>query len=85
MDLEKFYHKCGYPILLFKRSVGLATETLFLDGNTPFIEGKDGKKSPKLIKACPECGGTIKPEKLLSTAPEASKEKRASGYMPARI
>lgn len=85
MQAEKFYHKCGYPILIVKKPIGLAVEIFFVDGNNPFIEGKDGKKSTKVVKQCPECGGMIKEEKLLSMKPDISKEKGPTGYIPARM
>jgi len=83
MQADKFYHKCGYPILVVKKPVGLAVEYFFVDGNNPFIENKDGSKSPRLLKQCPDCGGSIRQEKLVSQQPESSKDKRVSGYMPA--
>ncbi len=85
MQTEKFYHKCGYPILMVKKQVGLVAEQFYLDGEKPFIEARDGKKSPNLIKQCPECRGTVVPEKLLTQKPDTSKEKRPSGYIPARM
>jgi len=85
MQAERFYHKCGYPILVVKRPIGLATETFFVDGNNPFIEGKDGKKSTKVVKQCPDCGGAIKAEKLLSRKPDEPKDKGPTGYIPGRM
>jgi hypothetical protein len=86
MQLEKYFHKCGYPILEVKRPTGLVVETFFLDGNSPFLLGKDGKQNPNLIKRCPECGGFIAVEKLFSEEPPKIEEKkRPTGYMPARI
>jgi len=85
MQAEKFYHKCGYPVLVLKKTIGLAEQILFVDGNNPFLEGRDGKKSTKVIKQCPECGGSIRAEKLLSSKPDTSKDKGPSGYIPARM
>ena len=85
MQAEKFYHKCGYPILVVKRLVGLATQIVFVDGNNPFVEGKDGKKTTRVINKCPDCGGAIKEEKLLSKKPDEVKDKGPSGYIPGRM
>ncbi|NLI80732.1 MAG: hypothetical protein GX443_03480 [Deltaproteobacteria bacterium] len=85
MQVQKLYHRCGHPVLVARRQVGNATEILFLDGERPFIDRKDGSKSPNIVRECPECSGFIKMEKLLSVKPEASKEKGPTGYMPARI
>jgi hypothetical protein len=85
MQAERFYHKCGYPILVVKRPVGLATETFLIDGNNPFIEGKDGKKSTRVIQRCPECDGSLRAEKLLSKKPDESQDKRPTGYIPGRM
>ncbi len=85
MQADKFFHKCGYPILVVKKPVGLAEQIFFVDGNNPFIEAKDGTKSTRVIKQCPECGGTIRQEKLLSSKPSVSDEKRPSGYIPGKM
>lgn len=85
MQVSKFFHRCGYPVLVVKKQVGPVTEAFFLDGNHPFIEKKDGSKTPKIINRCPECEGSIKMEKLLTEQPEVSEEKGPTGYMPARI
>lgn len=84
MQAEKFYHKCGYPILVVKKQTGLVAETVFVDGNNPFVESKEGKK-PKVIQKCPDCGAKILAEKLLTQKPENKDDKRPSGYMPARF
>lgn len=63
MQIEKYFHKCGYPILEVKKPMGLVVDTFFLDGNTPFLQAKDGKQNPNVIKRCPECGGFIALEK----------------------
>lgn len=83
MQTQKFYHKCGYPILVVKKPVGPAEEIFFVDGSQPFIEGKDGSKKPRILKQCPECAGTIRQEKLLSSKPAPVEDKRPSGYIPA--
>ena len=86
MQTEKYFHKCGYPILEVKRPMGLVVDIFFLDGNTPFLQGKDGNQNPNVIKRCPECGGFITPERLLSEEPpKREEEKRVTGYIPARI
>lgn len=86
MQIEKYFHKCGYPILEVKRPVGPAVETFFLDGNTPFLQGKDGKQNPNVIKRCPKCEGFITVERLLSAEPpKVEEKKRVTGYIPARI
>lgn len=85
MQVLKLYHRCGHPILVLKRPVGSLTEILYVDGNRPFIERKDGYKNPNVIKQCPECTGFIKMERLLSVRPNTEEVKGPSGYMPARI
>lgn len=85
MQAEKFYHKCGYPILVVKKAVGPVMQTFYVDGNEPFIEEKNGQKRPKVVTQCPSCTGTIKMEKLLSNKPHIEEDKRPSGYIPARI
>ena len=85
MQAEKLYHKCGYPILVVKKAVGPASTTFFVDGNNPFIEGKDGDRKTRIVTSCPECKGFIKMERLLSNKPDQDGEKKASGYIPARI
>ena len=78
MQIEKYFHKCGYPILEVKKPMGLVVDTFFLDGNTPFLQAKDGKQNPNVIKRCPECGGFIALEKLLSEKPPRVEGKRGS-------
>jgi hypothetical protein len=86
MQIEKYYHKCGYPILEVKRSTGLVVDTFFLDGNTPFLQNKDGKQNPNVVKRCPQCDGFIVVERLLSEKPPKIEEKKTvTGYIPARI
>jgi len=83
VKLEKLYHKCGYPVFVAKQSVFPATKVYFVDGNEPFMKG-DAKR-PRVINRCPECGGTIVMERLLSNKPEISVSKGPSGYMTAKI
>jgi len=85
MKLDKLYHKCGHPILVIRRSVGPAVETLFVDGGKSFLTGKDGSQKPNVIERCPECTGFIKMEKLLSAKPEAVEQKGSTGYIPAKF
>lgn len=86
MQIEKYFHKCGYPVLEVKRPMGLVVDTFFLDGKTPFLHGKDGEQKPNEITRCPQCGGFIAVEKLLSVEPpKVEEKKRVTGYIPARI
>lgn len=85
MKLDKLYHKCGHPILVIHRPVGPAVETLFVDGNRSFVQGKDGSQKPNVIERCPECTGFIKMEKLVSVKPEIVEQKGSSGYIPAKF
>jgi hypothetical protein len=85
MQVNKLFHRCGYPVLVVKKPLGPVMEAFFVDGNQPFIEKKDGSKSPKVIKQCPECAGSIRMERLLTEKPDVSGEKGPTGYMPARI
>jgi hypothetical protein len=85
MQTQKYFHKCGHPILEVKRNVGPVMNISFVDADDPFSEDKDGKKSLKVIKQCPECGGTIKPERLLTKKPDMIQENRPTGYIPAKI
>ncbi len=85
MKLDKLYHKCGHPILVIHRPVGPAVETLFVDGNRSFVQGKDGSQKPNVIERCPECTGFIKMEKLVSVKPEIAEQKGSSGYIPAKF
>lgn len=85
MQTEKYFHKCGYPVLEVKRPRGLAVDILFLDGNAPIKQGEDGKQNPNIIQRCPQCGGFITVERLLSNEPPKREEKkRVTGYIPAR-
>ncbi|MFP5211866.1 MAG: hypothetical protein ACLGPL_00665 [Acidobacteriota bacterium] len=85
MQHTMYYHKCGHPILEVKRAVGPVQETCYLDANNPVNIAKDGAKSLRVIKECPNCGATIRAEKLLSQKPDVAEEKRPSGYIPARM
>lgn len=85
MKLDKLYHKCGHPILVIHRSVGPAVQTLFVDGNHSFLQGKDGSQKPNVIERCPECTGYIKMEKLVSVKPAVVEQKGSTGYIPAQF
>lgn len=85
MKLDKLYHKCGHPILVVHRSVGPAEETLFVDGEKSFLQGKDGSQKPNVIERCPGCSGFIKMEKLVSAKPEVEEQKGPTGYIPAKF
>ncbi len=84
MQSTKYYHKCGYPILEVKRAVGPVVSSCFVDANTPLVD-KDGAKVLNEIKQCPDCGGTIKVERLFTNQPEQPKAKGPTGYIPARM
>lgn len=85
MQAERFYHKCGRTILVVKKPVGPATQTFYVDGDNPVIENKNGEKTPRVIKQCPECGGSILPERLLTKKPEVVQDKRPTGYIPGKM
>ena len=85
MDIQKLYHKCGYPILFIKESVFPANKTYFVDGEKPFLDTTDGTKRPRVIRKCPECGGTILIERLLTQKPAIQEERKPTGYIPAKI
>jgi hypothetical protein len=85
MDVQKLYHKCGYAILFVKEVVFPANKTYFVDGEKPFLDTSDGTRRPRVIRTCPECGGTILIERLLTQKPVVREEKGPTGYMPAKI
>jgi RNA polymerase-binding transcription factor DksA len=85
MESKKYFHKCGHPILEVKRAVGPAVSNCFVDGNQPVIQGKDGGQALNEITKCPECGGTIKVERLLTRRPDQPKDKMTSGYIPVKM
>ena len=85
MDIQKLYHKCGYPVLFIRESVFPADKTYFVDGQKPFIETGDGSKKARVIRTCPECGGTILIERLLTQQPVIREERKPTGYIPAKI
>jgi hypothetical protein len=78
-----YYHKCGYPVILAKQQLGVASKEILLDGKDPVGKDKKGKSVPHVIEICPECKGSIQVERLLSKPPEKPKdeEKRSSGYI----
>jgi len=82
MKIEKFYHKCGYSVLEVKMSVGPVTETHLVDGDSPFVESRDGQKKLNILKLCPECGATLRRDRLLSEKPYIVEEKGPTGYIP---
>jgi hypothetical protein len=85
MKLEQLYHKCGHSIILVKKPVRPVSETFFIDGAEPFLQGTGGARKPNVITKCPACSGSLKLERLLSTKPEVSDEKVPSGYIPAKF
>ncbi len=85
MKLDKLYHKCGHPILVIRRPVGPAEQTLFVDGENSFLQGKDGSQKPNVVERCPACTGYIKMEKLVSIRPEIIEQKGSTGYIPAKF
>jgi hypothetical protein len=85
MKLDKLYHRCGHPILVIRRPVGPAVETLFVDGEKSFLQGKEGSQKPNVVERCPGCSGFIKMEKLMSAKPAIVEQKGSSGYIPAKF
>lgn len=81
MKIEKFYHKCGYSILEVKMLVGPVTETHLVDGDSPFLDGKNGQKKLNILRQCPECGATLRRDRLLTVKPEIVEEKGPTGYI----
>jgi hypothetical protein len=50
------------------------------------LECEDGTKKPRVIDRCPQCGCTIRAERLLKSKPEIKEERNGpTGYMPAKI
>ncbi len=85
MRAEKYFHKCGYPILQVKQAVGPVEQTCFVDPNNPFNVDKSGNKTLRAIKQCPECKGTIVAERLLTRQPENTQPKGPTGYIPVKM
>lgn len=85
MQAQKYFHKCGHAILEVKMQVGPVVQSCYVDADNPFTEGKDGAKTLRPITQCPECNATIRPEKLLTKKPDASGEKKPTGYIPVKM
>jgi hypothetical protein len=82
MKLEKLYHKCGYSILEVKIPVGPVTESHLVDGEKPYVVGKNGQKKLNIIKTCPDCGATLRRDRLYTEKPYVVELKGPTGYIP---
>lgn len=86
MQTEKYFHKCGYPVLEVKRPRGLAVDIFFLDGNAPIKQGEDGKQNPNVIQRCPQCGDSSRLKDFFpASRPKGKKKARHRLYPGQKI
>jgi len=81
MKIEKFYHKCGYSIIEVKMSVGPVMESHLVDGERPFLEVANGQRKLNVLRTCPECGATLRRDRLFTEKPYLAEEKGPTGYI----